>query len=367
MERIDKELKVDLGDRSYPIKIGRDFGSEIASFISESLKAGKQVGVLIDEGFFLSQNEFSKKIIASTPYLIIPSGEPSKSVDQLVRAWDFLASLKMDRGGLIFAVGGGVVGDLAGFVAATYLRGVSFHQIPTTLLAMVDSSVGGKTGINLQAGKNLIGSFHQPDCVWADLDLLSSLPVREFSAGMAEVVKYGMLGDKELFDQLVATEKPFSANSRDLPDLIHRCCSIKAKIVREDERELSGLLGGRALLNLGHTFGHAIEKVSGFGTYLHGEAVAIGLLCAFRLSQVLDKCQRNYEKDLVNLLELYKLPTKLRQPIKSDDLINAMYADKKVDRGMLRFVLMKEIGEAYCADGVDSESIKRVWSSVGAI
>ena len=180
------------------------------------------------------------------------------------------------------------MGDLAGFAAASFLRGISFHQVPTTLLAMVDSSVGGKTGINLEAGKNLIGAFHQPEAVWADLELLSTLPPREFSAGMAEVVKYGMLGDRDFFHLLTNRETPFSPTSDDLPELIYRCCAIKARIVQEDERETTTLGKGRALLNLGHTFGHAIEKVAGYGSYLHGEAVSVGLLCALRLSQALE-------------------------------------------------------------------------------
>lgn len=367
MQQIAKELTVNLGDRSYPIRIGRAFGNEIAEYASSLDRNGRHGAVLVDENLLKSQPSFCQKLIAQFPHLVIPSGETSKSSEQLIRAWDFLADAKIDRSGFIFVLGGGVVGDLAGFVAATYLRGITFYQIPTTLLAMVDSSVGGKTGINLNAGKNLVGSFHQPSSVWIDLDLLPSLPLREFSAGMAEVIKYGMLGDIELFDQLLSLPKPLSASSPELPELIRRCCSIKARIVQGDERETPGLKGGRALLNLGHTFAHAIEKVTGYGTFLHGEAVSIGLVCALRLSRILGNCQDFPEEKLLGLLNDYNLPTKFNAAMKEADLINAMHADKKVDRGVLRFVVMEKVGDAYCTDVVNPEHIKNVWASVGAV
>ena len=283
-------LQVNLGDRSYPIHIGTDLATEVAQSVSNLLAEGRKGTVLIDQNFCDAQPEFSQKIGLSLPTLKVPSGEGSKSVEQLCRAWDFLASEKIDRSGFLLAVGGGVVGDLGGFAAASFLRGISFYQIPTTLLAMVDSSVGGKTGINLNTGKNLVGAFHQPSCVWADLSLLVTLPQREFSAGMAEVIKYGMLGDRNLFSILADREIPFSPHDTDLASLIERCCAIKADVVQADERESSEGTGGRALLNLGHTFGHAIEKVAGYGSYLHGEAVAIGLVCALRLSKLMGNC-----------------------------------------------------------------------------
>lgn len=366
MLKNNRELTVNLDDRSYPIRIGRGFGEELASFLTESLKGGQKGVILIDEHFLSSQPEFSQKITQYLPHLVVPSGESSKSVEQLSKAWDFLASSKIDRSGFLLAVGGGVVGDLGGFVAASYLRGIAFYQVPTTLLAMVDSSVGGKTGINIKAGKNLIGSFHQPNFVWADLDLLKSLSSREFSAGMAEVIKYGMLGDEELYQQLLNRAGPYSPDCADLADLVHRCCTNKAKIVQADEREKVGLKGGRALLNLGHTFAHAIEKVAGYGNYLHGEAVAIGLLCAFRLSQELGNLKELSDDELIKLLNSYNLPASLNKPIVTKELVSAMYSDKKVDRGVLRFVVMKNIGEAYCTDVVDKEMVEDVWSKVGA-
>ena len=366
MESRSNELIVNLEHCSYPIRIGRNLGEEIAKFISDSITQGRRGVAVIDESLLKSQPEFCQKVLVSIPYLTIPSGEASKSVEQLVKCWNFLSANKIDRSGFIIAVGGGVVGDLSGFAAASYLRGISFHQVPTTLLAMVDSSVGGKTGINLDAGKNLVGSFHQPEYVWSDLDLLLTLPPSEFSAGMAEVVKYGMLADKELFYQLLSLDEVLSPSTDILNDLIHRCCSIKAKIVQADECETKGKSGGRALLNLGHTFGHAIEKVAGFGTYLHGEAVAIGLVCALRLSQYLGKCQNFDEIKLLHLLDSYNLPIRLRAVLKLADLNEAMYADKKVNRGILHLVLMEEVGDAYCSDDVKTDYIDRAWQSVGA-
>jgi 3-dehydroquinate synthase len=362
-----KLLEVSLGDRSYPIRIGRNLGSDLSQFVSELVGGGRKGVAVIDQNFLESQPDFAETIFNKIPHLMIEPGEASKSVDQIARVWNFLASSKIDRSGFLLAVGGGVVGDLAGFAAASFLRGISFHQVPTTLLAMVDSSVGGKTGINLEVGKNLIGAFHQPEAVWADLELLRTLPPREFSAGMAEVVKYGMLGDRDLFHLLVNRETPFSPTSDDLPELIYRCCAIKARIVQEDERETTTLGKGRALLNLGHTFGHAIEKVAGYGTYLHGEAVSVGLLCALRLSHSLGHCPETTEEGLINLLASYHLPIRLRTPLKCEDLVKAMHSDKKVDRGVLRFVVMKEVGDAYCTNEVTEDSVARIWASVDAL
>src|SRR6056300_1028727 len=332
-----QSLEVHLDDRSYPIHIGYNLCLDISTTVAKLLNEGRKGAVLIDEKLAQAQPNFSQEITRSIPQLVIPSGEGSKSVHQLSVAWDFLASAKIDRSGFLLAVGGGVVGDLAGFAAASFLRGISFYQIPTTLLAMVDSSVGGKTGINLNAGKNLVGSFHQPSCVWADLSLLASLPQREFSAGIAEVIKYGMLADQNLFSKLVDRETPFNPQDSELANLIERCCAIKACVVQADERESNEGNGGRALLNLGHTFGHAIEKVAGFGSYLHGEAVAIGLVCALRLSKVMGKCASFSEDQLLSLLQSYHLPSSLKEPLPVKDLKIAMGSDKKVDRGKLCF------------------------------
>ncbi|MDC0646619.1 3-dehydroquinate synthase [Opitutales bacterium] len=363
---MEKSLTVSLGSRSYPIDIGRNLAGKLGEFIQMNISEGRKGVALVDENFKAAQPEFCRNVLHSIPYLVVPSGEGSKSIEQLSKTWDFLAQSKIDRSGFLLAIGGGVVGDLAGFAAASFLRGISFHQVPTTLLAMVDSSVGGKTGINLSSGKNLVGSFHQPDSVVVDLDLLKTLPNREFSAGMGEVIKYGMLGDSQLFNSLLVRKSPFSPNSSDLCELIERCCAIKAKVVQSDERETSGLEGGRALLNLGHTFAHAIEKVAGYGSYLHGEAVAIGLVCALRLSQLVDGGEGLKESSLLELLGVYNLPVKLKEPLKLDDLVMALESDKKVDRGVLRFVLLRKVGEAFCSDDANQDQIVTAWKSVGA-
>ena len=224
--------------------------------------------------------------------------------------------------------------------------------------------MGGKTGINLSAGKNLVGAFHQPSQVLIDLDVLSTLPIREFAAGMAEVIKYGMLGNLTLFQKLLALEEPLSRDNSELGRIIYQCCADKAEIVREDERE-SAMQGGRALLNLGHTFGHAIEAVAGYGSYLHGEAVSIGLVCAFRLSQKLGFCENESENQLIELLKSYSLPVELAQPLSMEEIKLAMMNDKKVQKGALRFVVMANIGKSFVEDSVDSKLVNEVLKSIG--
>jgi 3-dehydroquinate synthase len=257
-----------------------------------------------------------------------------------------------------------VIGDLAGFLAASYLRGVDLIQIPTTLLAMVDSSVGGKTGINLRAGKNLVGAFHQPKGVYADIALLKTLNPREFAAGMAEVIKYGLLADRALFLRLqeagaLTHEHPV------LPAIIRRCCEIKAGIVCEDEFE-TAREGGRALLNLGHTFGHAIENIAGYGEYLHGEAVAIGCVMAARLSQELGLVGPEVVAATERLCLANLLPVRLAKPLPPGALLDAMRKDKKVRAGTLRFVVLNDIGSAATRDGVPEELVVKLWREFGA-
>ena len=365
-EQVLKTLKVGLEDRAYPIFIGHGLGSLIIKSFTEHLGEGKKVAVLIDDGFSKKAPLFAKELLSRVSTLKLPSGESTKSVQFLSKIWDFLASEEVDRTGVVFALGGGVTGDLSGFAAASYLRGLDFYQVPTTLLAMVDSSVGGKTGINLSAGKNLVGAFHQPKAVFIDLDCLSTLPKHEFSAGMAEVIKYGLLGNKSLYQKLLSFSTPLNSESMELPDIIETCCLDKAKIVESDERESIESSGGRALLNLGHTFAHAIESVAGYGEYLHGEAVSIGLICALRLSRMSGYCSDADEARLDALLQSYALPTKLRFDLCSQALMNAMKSDKKVKAGKIRFVVLKEIGEAFLSSRFTSDQILKVWNSVGA-
>ena len=360
------ELTVNLGNRSYPISIGSQQEQNLLAFSAMLADEGRKHVAVVDQGLLEKNPSFMQGFLKSLPVIEIPSGETSKSVVYLERIWKFLAAEKVDRTGVLFAMGGGVTGDLAGFAGASYLRGIEFVQIPTTLLAMVDSSVGGKTGINLEAGKNLVGSFHQPNHVFVDLEVLDSLSKREFTSGVAEIIKYGMLGNRQLFDELLSLDVPLNPKSEELSEIVFRCCSEKAKIVEQDEREISKGEGGRALLNLGHTFAHAFESVAGYGTYLHGEAVSIGLLCAFRLSKKLSLCQKDSEDELMDLLECYDLPTKLNVSLRVDDLIKAMQNDKKVMRGNLRFVLMEEIGKSFVHSSVDPHLVRDVLFSIGA-
>jgi 3-dehydroquinate synthase len=276
---------------------------------------------------------------------------------------DFLAANKIDRRAVLVAVGGGVIGDLAGFAAAVYLRGIDFVQVPTTLLSMVDSSVGGKTGLNLAAGKNLVGAFHQPKVVFVATEMLATLPLREFAAGMAEVIKTGLLGDAELFALL--ERSPLTMDSPDLAGVVRRCCELKARIVEADERELAQE-GGRALLNLGHTFGHAIEQVTGYGGYLHGEAVAVGLCAAARLSAKLGMIGAGDATRVEAVVAAHGLPTRLREPLPLADLVDAMARDKKVRAGGLRFVVLNRLGEAATQSGIAPALVAESFREVGA-
>jgi len=249
--------------------------------------------------------------------------------------------MKIPRSGTVIALGGGVIGDLAGFVAATYLRGINFVQVPTTLLAMVDSSVGGKTGVNLPEGKNLVGAFHQPKLVVADLDTLSTLPPREFSAGMAEVIKYGAIRDKKLFNRVTSTVKP---EDTDLDSIVETCVAIKARIVENDEFETKG---ERALLNFGHTIGHAIEKATGYNTYLHGEAISLGMRAAAWLSVWQAGLPEAEAHRIEVALTANGLPLNLKPDIDRADILGALGNDKKVAAdGQNRWVLLKNIGES---------------------
>ena len=263
------KIEVTTARESYPIYIGRQLQNALGDEIANLKSQGVRLAVVTDTAIRQAIPQYFSGVFEGIPTIGVQPGETSKSLSEFGRVLDFFASIGLDRGGVVVAFGGGVVGDLTGFAAASWLRGVRFIQVPTTLLSMVDSSVGGKTGINIDSGKNMVGAFHQPISVYEDLDLLASLPPREFAAGMAEVVKYGMLGDSELFDMLEASPLQDSRDER-LAGVVKRNCQLKADFVNADEKELAGS-GGRALLNLGHTFGHAIENVAGYGDYLHGK------------------------------------------------------------------------------------------------
>ncbi|MDR2981683.1 MAG: 3-dehydroquinate synthase [Puniceicoccales bacterium] len=357
-------LIVALGERAYPIHIGAGQLAVVLAEIERLLAEKRRVFVVTTPALRKIYSAFFQKTteIGVIVHETSCDGEQAKRVGELECIWEALAAARLDRTSVVVAFGGGVIGDLAGFSAASYLRGIDFIQVPTTLLAMVDSAVGGKTGINLAAGKNLAGAFHQPQAVFSDMAVLGTLPAREFAAGMGEVIKYGMLGDRVLFDKLVAAG-PLHWQHPLLPEIIRRCCEIKAEIVRDDEHE-TAKDGGRALLNLGHTFAHAIENVAGYGEYLHGEAVAIGLMLAARLSVSLDLLDAANLAPIEALISANNLPVRLRASLPMDDLLEAMRRDKKVRHGALRFVVMKSIGLAETLSVDDESLVRRIWASV---
>jgi len=277
--------------------------------------------------------------------ITVPAGETAKSLKSVQACYDQLAAHRLERRSFIVALGGGVVGDLAGFVAATYLRGIPFVQAPTTLLAQVDSSVGGKVGVNLKAGKNLVGAFYQPRLVLCDTDTLRALPAREYRAGLAEVIKYGIICDANLFKRLERDiPKLLRREPKTLSEIVARCCEIKADVVSQDETE-SGL---RAILNFGHTIGHALEAISHYGKYLHGEAISVGQVAAAKISaRVLGLPSREAER-ITNLFKRAALPTEVKlSGAQRTELFDAMRLDKKVRAGEIKFVLARKIG---CAE-----------------
>lgn len=290
--------------------------------------------------------------------VVVRAGETSKSVKSVEKCYDELAAHRLERKSFIVALGGGVVGDLAGFVAATYLRGIPFVQVPTTLLAQVDSSVGGKVGVNLKAGKNLVGAFHQPRLVLCDLDTLRTLPMREYRAGLAEVIKYGIIYDAELFERLErAMEKLLRREPKVLAGIIARCCEIKAEVVAQDETE-SGL---RAILNFGHTIGHALEAISHYGKYLHGEAISIGQVAVAKLSQEVLGLPPGDVKRIQNLFDRAGLPTNISlNQGQQKKLFAAMELDKKVSAGEIKFVLARRIGKVEFGQKVPAASIDKI-------
>jgi 3-dehydroquinate synthase len=353
-----QRVAVDLGTRSYDILIGRDLLSGAGARIAEALP-GARVAVVTDETVarhHLSALQDSLEAAAiGFVSILLPPGEASKRFDVFETVCDRVLEARLERGDAIVALGGGVVGDLAGFVAASVRRGMPFVQMPTSLLAQVDSSVGGKTGINVRHGKNLIGAFHQPVLVLADTSVLDTLSPREFRAGYAEVVKYGLLGDAPFFSWLEANHRAVFAGGPEREEAIAASCRAKARVVAADEFEA----GERALLNLGHTFGHALEAIVAYdGTRLvHGEGVAIGMRLAFDFSRTLGLCGVDDCARVAAHLAAVGLPTHIGdipgQMPPADTFLDIMAQDKKVSRGALTFVLVRGIGEAYVERGVD--------------
>jgi 3-dehydroquinate synthase len=357
-------VKVSLGERSYSILIGNQLLPRLGSECKK-LGLGQRCAVITDSNVAA---KLSKPALASLkaagfePVLItVPPGETSKDLKLVQSCYDQLAHHRLERKSFVIALGGGVVGDLAGFVAATYLRGIAFVQVPTTLLAQVDSSVGGKVGVNLKAGKNLVGAFYQPRVVLCDLDTLKTLPQREFRAGLAEVIKYGIIYDQALFQKLERDlPKLLKLEPNTLATVVARCCAIKADVVGQDETE-SGL---RAILNFGHTIGHAIEAISGYGTYLHGEAISIGQVAAAELSAALSGLPPSDVERIANLFRESGLPTSIRLGAQQrKKLFGAMKLDKKVSAGEIKFVLAERIGKVLWGQKVPQDLIEQVLES----
>ena len=350
-------LKVDLGERAYPIHIGQGLLQQ--ADLMQPHVHGKSVVTV-------SNTTVAPLYLTATQALlqpfkqsaaILPDGEAYKTLDTLNQLYTHLLEHKADRKTTLVALGGGVIGDMTGFAAASYQRGVNFIQVPTTLLAMVDSSVGGKTGVNHPLGKNMIGAFHQPQCVIIDTDTLNTLADRELSAGIAEVIKYGLICDSEFLAWLDGNmPKLLARDPEALTYAIYRSCEHKAAIVAADERES----GQRALLNLGHTFGHAIEAAMGYGTWLHGEAVATGMVMAAELSAEMGWLSSADVTAIKQLLQRAHLPVAPPSTMTGEDFSRYMSVDKKVLDGSLRLVLMQGMGRSIVTTDFDEGALKRV-------
>lgn len=361
--RASRTVNVPLGDRAYDVLIGPDLLAEAGRLIAGRLGKAR-CGIVTDENVakhHLASLEASLRAEGRHKgSIVLPAGEPTKSFRQLGPLCERLLELGLERGDLVVAFGGGVIGDLAGFAAGILRRGVRFVQIPTTLLAQVDSSVGGKTGINTPQGKNLIGVFHQPSLVIADTDVLKTLPPREMRAGYAEVVKYGLLGDANFFRWLEAAhDGVFGFDLETLVTTIETSVKAKAAIVARDEHET----GDRALLNLGHTFGHALEAWTGYSDrLLHGEGVAIGMCLAFRFSERLGLCPEGTAARVAAHIAAVGLPTKIGDipggAADAAELVRLMGQDKKVKDGRLTFILVRDIGQAFVSRDVDEATVR---------
>jgi 3-dehydroquinate synthase len=368
MAQIDHHVHVALEERAYDILIGPRLIEEAGAILAEKFP-GRRFGIVTDENVALAQlGRLTAGLdAAGLTYetVVLPAGEGSKSYAMLERVVEGLLAARLERGDLVIALGGGVIGDLAGFAAAITRRGMDFVQMPTSLLAQVDSSVGGKTGINSPHGKNLVGVFHQPRLVLADLSALDTLDRRQFAAGYAEVVKYGLIDDPQFFEWLDANLDEIFDGGPARGEAVARCCAHKARVVIADEKET----GVRALLNLGHTFGHALEKDTGFGDrLLHGEGVSIGMVLAHRFSSELGLAPGQDAGRVVAHLKRAGLPTTLADIPgtlgTTKALMAAIAQDKKVQRGALTFILTRGIGQAFIEKGVEPERVARFLDGV---
>jgi 3-dehydroquinate synthase len=356
-----RTVNVPLGNRSYKILIGGGLLARLGSQCA-ALELGRRCAIISDSNVAPLYAKAAQASLERAGFEVVlvtvPAGETAKSIKTVEFCYDRFAEHRLERKSFVVALGGGVVGDLAGFVAATYLRGIQFVQVPTTLLAQVDSSVGGKVGVNLKAGKNLVGAFHQPRLVLCDLNTFKTLPEREFRAGLAEVIKYGIISDAKLFGQLEREmTRLLKRDQQTLARVVARCCEIKADVVGQDETET----GLRAILNFGHTIGHALEAISGYGKYLHGEAISIGQVAAAKLSnRLLGLPMREVER-IIEIFQVAGLPTRVKpNRTQLKRLCAAMKLDKKVSAGEVKFVLAKSIGRVEFGHNVPVALIEEI-------
>lgn len=354
-----QRLGIDLGERSYDILIGLGLRKRVGEFLKPVFKPSRVVVITHPSINDLYGEEVAESFIVqgwTTDIIEVPEGESSKNLSQAEKLYDHLLELNCDRKSVLVALGGGVIGDLVGFVAATYQRGIPFIQVPTTLLSQVDSSVGGKTAVNHPKGKNMIGAFYQPRLVVADLETLRTLSQKEYRAGLAEVVKYGVIADARLFEFLETHyKKILNLDHKSLAHIVETSCAIKARVVEKDERESHY----RMILNFGHTFGHAIESLTEYALFVHGEAVAMGMVRAAQLSHSVGKCSEEVPKRLEALLKNLGLPVDMPD-LDSSAVIESLYHDKKTIGHKIRFILVTEIGSVEIADQMPEEEILKV-------
>ncbi len=357
-------VRVDLDNRSYDIRIEAQALKNVGPELLSIHKGGKAIIVSNTKVAALYAKTVSQSLDKAgikNSLVTVPDGERFKTLRTVRKLYDSFIQAQLDRAGTVIALGGGVIGDMAGFAAGTFLRGVNLVQIPTTLLAQVDASVGGKTGVNLPQGKNLVGVFHQPKKVIIDLETLKTLPKRELRAGLAEVIKHGIIQDLYLLNFVQDNAQAFKqANLTALEVAVRRSCELKASIVKQDEREQ----GLRAVLNFGHTFAHVIESATSYKKYRHGEAVSIGMVAAAELSETIGLAEKGVRREIERTLRAVGLPIRLPSSLDPGVLVTAMGLDKKVLAGKKRFVLLKALGKTEIVENVDPEAIKTAIISV---
>jgi 3-dehydroquinate synthase len=350
----DRQLKlapvrVDLGARSYEVFFSQDWKEILKTF------AGRRIMIITDSNVAPLHLQFWRELLPEAEFMLLPPGERSKSAFRLGQIHTFLIERKFDRQSLVIALGGGMIGDLAGFASATYLRGVDFLQIPTTLLAMVDAAIGGKVGINHRLGKNLIGAFHQPKAVLIESRHLSTLPEREWFCGLGEVIKYGLISDKKIFRKIGSSlEKKLPPEKWITMEEIRRCVQIKAKIVSTDEREVSG---PRMILNFGHTLGHGLESATNYKIFKHGEAVAVGMMGAVLISLRKNLIPKDLFESIISVLQKFPLPA-MKTPVDANIIYEFVRRDKKVEKSQNRMTLLEDIGKAVILNNIEEKLLK---------